>query len=79
VTDIETDPNDAAICAATIRLAHTLGLSVVAEGVETAEQARYLDSLDCDVMQGYYFSRPLPEAQARAFIIHGVTGGEPAI
>ncbi|MCZ4306742.1 PAS-domain containing protein [Zoogloeaceae bacterium G21618-S1] len=79
VIDIETDPNDAAICAATIRLAHTLGLSVVAEGVETAAQASYLDNLDCDVMQGYYFSRPLPEAAARAFIVHGVTGGEPAI
>ncbi|WP_246116226.1 PAS-domain containing protein [Denitromonas halophila] len=79
VIDIETDPNDAAICAATIRLAHTLGLSVVAEGVETVEQARYLDGLDCDVMQGYYFSRPLPEDAARAFIIHGVRGGEPAI
>ncbi|TVO68368.1 EAL domain-containing protein [Denitromonas ohlonensis] len=79
VTDIETDPNDAAICAATIRLAHTLGLSVVAEGVETVEQARYLDGLACDVMQGYYFSRPLPEAAARAFIINGVRGGEPAI
>ncbi|MEZ5611695.1 MAG: PAS-domain containing protein [Rhodocyclaceae bacterium] len=79
VTDIETDPNDAAICAATIGLAHTLGLTVVAEGVETAAQAHYLDSLDCDLMQGYYFSRPLPEAAAREVVIHGLDGGELAI
>ncbi|KAA3654601.1 MAG: EAL domain-containing protein [Proteobacteria bacterium] len=79
VTDIETDPNDAAICAATIGLAHTLGLTVVAEGVETVAQARYLDGLDCDLMQGYYFSRPLAEADAREVIIHGLGGGEPVI
>ena len=79
VTDIESDPNDAAICAATIGLAHTLGMTVVAEGVETAEQARYLDGLDCDLMQGYFFSRPLTEAAAREAVIHGLGGGEPVI
>ncbi|WP_230411945.1 PAS-domain containing protein [Denitromonas iodatirespirans] len=79
VTDIETDPNDAAICAATIRLAHTLGLSVVAEGVETQAQAAYLAGLECDEMQGYYYARPLPEAEARHFIVHGLNCGEPMI
>ena len=67
VMDIESDPNDAAICAATIGLAHNLGLDVVAEGVETAAQLQYLEQLGCDEIQGYYFSRPLPAAQARCF------------
>ena len=79
VTDIETDPNDAAICAATIGLAHTLGLTVVAEGVETQAQANYLVGLECDVMQGYYYARPLPEAEARRFIELGASRGEPVI
>ena len=68
VMDIEHDPNDAAICAATITLAHALGLSVVAEGVETAEQLAYLRSLGCDLLQGYLFAKPLDPAACRAFI-----------
>ncbi len=68
VMDIEHDPNDAAISAATISLAHSLGLSVVAEGVETASQFEFLKGLDCDVVQGYFFSRPVPAAEAEAFL-----------
>ncbi len=68
VMDIEHDPNDAAISAATISLAHSLGLSVVAEGVETASQYDFLKGLDCDVVQGYFFSRPLPAAEVEAFL-----------
>ncbi len=60
VGDIETDVNDAAICAAAIAMAHSLGLKVVAEGVETAAQLEHLRRLGCDLAQGYYFSRPLP-------------------
>ena len=71
VTDIEVDPNDAVICAATIGLAHNLGLTVVAEGVETRAQADYLKGLDCDLMQGYLFARPQPEADVRACIEAG--------
>ena len=43
-----------------IRMAHEMGMSVIAEGVETKEQADYLLKLNCDQMQGYYFSRPIP-------------------
>ena len=64
VQDLETDSNDAAICAATIGLAHNLGFAVVAEGVETLAQLRYLTDLGCDVFQGYFFSRALPESVA---------------
>lgn len=60
VRDIESDANDAAICAATVALAHTLGLQVVAEGVETLAQAEFLGKKHrCDVLQGYLFGRPL--------------------
>jgi diguanylate cyclase (GGDEF)-like protein/PAS domain S-box-containing protein len=68
VMDIERDENDAAICTATISLAHSLGLSVVAEGVETAAQLEYLKKLGCDLAQGYYFSKPMPAEECTAFI-----------
>jgi EAL domain-containing protein (putative c-di-GMP-specific phosphodiesterase class I) len=68
VRDIETDSNDVAICTATIALAHNLGLTVVAEGVETEAQRLLLTSHQCDFMQGYLFSKPLPAAAALAFI-----------
>lgn len=59
VKDIETDANDAAICAATIALGHNLGLELVAEGVETEMQREFLFRLGCDVLQGYLYSKPL--------------------
>ena len=60
VSGIETDPNDTAICTATIALAHNLGLTVVAEGVETELQRDFLVKHGCDILQGYLLSRPLP-------------------
>jgi len=60
VQDLETDANDAAICSATIALGHSLGLELVAEGVETEAQRDFLARLGCDMLQGYLFSRPMP-------------------
>jgi diguanylate cyclase (GGDEF)-like protein/PAS domain S-box-containing protein len=60
VAGLLTDHRDRAIVSAITQLAHDLGLRVVAEGVETAEQAARLRELGCDVGQGYYFGRPMP-------------------
>jgi EAL domain-containing protein (putative c-di-GMP-specific phosphodiesterase class I) len=58
VSDVPGD--GAAIAIAIIALAHSLDLSVVAEGVENAQQMDFLREAGCDTMQGYYFSRPVP-------------------
>ncbi len=68
VSELEKDPNDAAICSAALALAHNLGLSVVAEGVENQQQQQFLADHQCEVLQGYYFSRPLPIQEVTHFI-----------
>lgn len=68
VNDIDTDRHNAVICEATINLAHHMGLLVVAEGVETEAQRQILISLNCDILQGYLFSKPISATDARMFI-----------
>ena len=61
--DVTRDPDDAAIATAIIAMAHSLELTVVAEGVETEEQLEFLRAQKCDEMQGYLFSPAVPAAQ----------------
>ena len=59
---------DEILLSGVVNIAHGLGLGVTAEGVETPEQAARLKALGCDLAQGYYFSRPLPAAEAEALL-----------
>jgi len=68
VRDVLTDPNDAAIARTVVALAHSLGLSVIAEGVETRDQRDWLAQQGCNAYQGYLFSRPLPIAALEKFL-----------
>src|SRR5690554_5511231 len=60
VRDMENDTDDYALVTAIIQLAHSLGLRVTAEGVETEQQMQMLAELKCDEFQGYYFAKPMP-------------------
>jgi EAL domain-containing protein (putative c-di-GMP-specific phosphodiesterase class I) len=62
VGGMEADRRNAAIVRSTIELGHNLGLTVVAEGVETDHEAAELVRFGCDAAQGYYFARPMPAA-----------------
>ncbi|MDB5729015.1 MAG: hypothetical protein JWQ00_2220 [Noviherbaspirillum sp.] len=68
VRDVLTDSNDASIARTIVALAHSLGLSVIAEGVETEAQRNFLAAHGCDAYQGYWFSRPLPIAELERFM-----------
>lgn len=68
VRDITEDLNDRALVATIITLAHSLGLNVIAEGVETAEQLQFLKDNHCDNYQGYYFSKPLAIEEFEALL-----------
>ena len=74
VRDVTTDANDAAITGAIIAMAKQLQLSVVAEGVETIEQLRFLRGQNCDQIQGYYLSQPLSAEDFAVHLKNGLTG-----
>jgi EAL domain-containing protein (putative c-di-GMP-specific phosphodiesterase class I) len=68
VRDISTDSEDKAIVSAIINMARSLGLTTIAEGVETTAQLDFLREQDCDEMQGYHFSKPLLPDAFRALL-----------
>ncbi len=71
VKDITTDQDDLSIARAVIAMAHGLRLTVIAEGVETAEQLALLAENGCDEIQGYYFSRPVDAASCARMLADG--------
>jgi diguanylate cyclase (GGDEF)-like protein/PAS domain S-box-containing protein len=71
IADLADDPNDAAIARAIITLGHSLGLTVVSEGVETAAQLDYLRSQGCDAVQGWLYAPALPADEAVRVLARG--------
>lgn len=69
VRDIAVDPDDATIVTAIIGLAHNLGLTVVAEGVENASQLDFIRDAGCDEAQGYHIGRPMPAGQLAEWLL----------
>jgi EAL domain-containing protein (putative c-di-GMP-specific phosphodiesterase class I) len=68
VRDLPKDSEDQAIAQAIISMGKALGMTVIAEGVETIEQLDFLHSSHCNEIQGYYFSKPLPAEEMRRFL-----------
>ena len=69
VQDIGVDPDDAALCEAIISMAHSLGLTVIGEGVENEEQFEFLRSRGAEIIQGYYVSKPMRYEDFKQFVI----------
>jgi len=77
VKNIVSDPSDEAIVRAIITLGRSLNLQVVAEGVETSEQAEKLRIEDCDILQGYLFAKPMGEPELVQFLEQANHGDRP--
>ena len=71
VKDIGRDPKDAVIANAIIKLSHSLGCRVLAEGVETEEQSAYLCAQGCDLVQGFLYGRPVPAEEFKTLLVAG--------
>ena len=78
IKDVSTDPDDAAITIAIIKMARAMNLDVLAEGVETEDQLLFLRAQNCQTIQGFYFSRPLAEKQVEGHLQTGFSQLIPA-
>jgi diguanylate cyclase (GGDEF)-like protein len=78
VTHVESSRHHQVLIEATVRVAHSLGMSTVAEGIETAGQAAALRRLACEKGQGYLFSKPLPASDIGAWAAAGIWADQPA-
>ena len=74
VNDVTDNPDDAAFAKAIINMAHSLGLNVIGEGVEKADQLDFLMAEGCDLVQGYHFSKPMSAEQCVKFLRAGIIG-----
>ena len=79
VSDVCKDPHDTAIVRAIINLGHALDLTVIAEGVETKEQLQYLSALECDVVQGFLFSKALSAKNFEELLIEQRKVSQPQV
>jgi EAL domain-containing protein (putative c-di-GMP-specific phosphodiesterase class I) len=79
VADLGRDSNDAAICAAIIAMGRQLGLKIVAEGVESAEQLQFLATHGCTLAQGFYIARPMEAPEMGKLLRIGEGGAVPLI
>ena len=70
----EAGSRDSILVRATVELAHQLGLTVVAEGVEDADTQRLLGDLECDIAQGFHFARPMPASELGAWLAQSLAG-----
>jgi len=75
IDHLTTSSKDEAIARSIIQLGHNLGMQVIAEGVETVDQVEVLEGLGCDVVQGFYFGRPVPAGEV-ASLPHPIAVGE---
>ena len=74
ITNMTGNPDDANIVRSTIELAHSLNLTVVAEGIETAEHLRSLGEFGCDIAQGFHIARPMPAGDVPVWIARHTAG-----
>ena len=72
VRQVTTSPDETSIVTAIISMGRSLGLRVIAEGVETQEELAFLQAHQCDEAQGYYFSRPIPPQQFANLLEAGI-------
>ncbi|MFK8029939.1 MAG: putative bifunctional diguanylate cyclase/phosphodiesterase [Gammaproteobacteria bacterium] len=79
VRELQDDNNDAAICAAILAMAHKLDLKVVAEGVELVSQVDYLRSQNCDLIQGFFISKPVAATDFESLYLEHTQAGTSAV